>query len=183
MAFKTLIFSLIILFASVCYGQVPVTKDRLLILVVGSKECTLSEDANKHFNSLPVRAYMVKQGIQCIKVNGIDTTVEWRQQNKVTHYPAVVYYIKKDNGYVLSKTVSGPEISKALGVEAQVRILLGMKAETYKMPPQQSPHQVVPNHPYVPGPQQNPPQQFISPPRQPAVEWAVPYDPYNRGSS
>ena len=163
MAFKTLIFSLIILFSSVCYGQVPITKDKLLILVVGSKECTLSEDANKHFNSLPVRAYMVKQGIQCIKVNGIDTTPEWRQANKVTHYPAVVYYMKKDGEYVLVKTYSGLKDSLALGQETQVRNLLGMKAETYKMPPQQS---VPSNHPLIPGSQSSPPVQYIAPPQQ-----------------
>jgi len=158
---RTLIFSLIILCSSICYGQVPVTKDRLLILVVGSKECTLSEEANKHFNTLDVRAHMVKQGIQCVKVNGIDTTPEWRQQNKLTHYPAVVYYMKQDGEMRWVKTYSGPEVSRMVGKIEGVRQLLGMKAETYKMPP---PQQRVPsNHPLIPGSNSSPPVQYVAP--------------------
>ena len=67
-----------------------------------------------------------------------------------------------DGNFQLSKTVSGDPISKALGSQIQVRNLLGMRAETYRVPQPQTPS----NHPLIPGPQPQPPVQYVSPPQQ-----------------
>lgn len=162
MAFKTIIFSLIILITSVCYGQIPVTKDKVLILVTNHEENSLYENTKQNFSDPTVRQFMKENGIQFIHMYGNDTTREWRIQNKVTYYPAVIYYIRDGSEFKLSKTVSGSQVSKALGIKAQVRNLLGMKAETYQTPPQQS---TPSNHPLIPGSNSSPPVQYVAPPQ------------------
>ena len=158
MAFKTIIFSLITLMCSISFGQVPVTKDRLLILVTGKTTCSLSKDADRHFNDASVRQYMKDQGIQFVRIYGSDTDAEWRTQNKVTHYPAVVYYMKQDGELKWVKTYSGVEKSRLVGKASGVRSLLGMKAETYR---QNTPS----NHPLIPGSNSQPPTQYIRQPQ------------------
>jgi hypothetical protein len=161
---KYLLFTLITLMCSVCYGQVPITKDRLLLLVTGPDTCGLSRDASKHFNEASVRKHMSAQGIQFIQICGNDMTGEWRAQNKITHYPSVVYYMKKDGKLTWAKTYSGLNDSRAIGKLASIRTLLGMKAETYRAPN---------NNPLIPG-SQAPPQQYIARPQQQAPQ---PYCP------
>jgi hypothetical protein len=159
---KYIIFTLIILFTSICYGQVPITKDRVLILVSQKAEGVLCRNAERHFTDPVVRKFMGDKGIQFILIYGDDTTPEWREQYKVTHYPAVVYLMKDNEGnFQLSKTVSGDPISIALGSQTQVHKLLGMRAKTYRQPPN-----IPSNHPLIPGSNSSPSVQYVAPPQQ-----------------
>ena len=124
---KSIIFLLIILCSSVCYGQLPVTQDNILILVTNRKTCGLSRAAEGYFAQADVRQYLKNGRIQFVQYYGQDIGKSFHTKWKVTHYPALVHLKKVQDGYGLYRTISGPEASKTLGSLQGVLRFLGVQ--------------------------------------------------------
>ena len=130
---KLFIFLLITLTAGVCYGQLPVTSDNILVLVSGSAKCTLSREAEQYFNRDNVRAHMKTLKFQYVHYYGDQIGKDYHKKWGITHYPSVVH-LKKVDGKWYRARLFNPTKTKMSYVN--VLKFIGVKVE-YAEPKQQ----------------------------------------------